>query len=125
MNILEFIEQEKDIDQLDVEYKGQCIEFHIKNLSQAEIEKRHGSNSHLLKINNKRENGGTLTDKEAKDLFGFQSKTSYELLCKSDGSPLYETYEMFVTKIKGNFLKAINEKVEEHTKLEEEEDEKN
>ena len=123
MNILEFIEQQKDVEQLSFEYNGEKVDFWVKNLSVSESEEL--NDPVLVRIYEKQKNKQTLTDSEVKSMLTFESKQSYKLLCKEVGSPLYASLEEFKNKIKGAFLKAVNKEVRQFTKADDEEAEKN
>jgi N-acyl-D-aspartate/D-glutamate deacylase len=119
MNIIEFIEQESDVEQLSVKYKGKQVEFYVKNLSQAEIEEMNAAQLKLKPIYDKQQKGEDLEDEEARKMFAFQSDQAFNLLCDSNGNRLFNTADEMRQKIKGKLFKAIADKITEENKLEE------
>lgn len=119
MNLLEFIEQESSVEKLAVKYKGQELEFHIKNMSQAEVEKLNADQLKLKPIYDKQNKGQDLTEEEAALMFGYQSDMAFRLLCNADGTPLFTSVDVMREKIKGKLFKAIADRITEENKLEE------
>lgn len=118
MDILEYISESNPVEKLSVEFDGKKINFHIKNLTQAEVEAMSASQNKLIPIWKKQKNDQDLTDEEMTELLAYQSDQAYQVLCKADGSPLYDSKEEMKKKIPGRLFKAVANAITEHNALE-------
>lgn len=111
MNILEYVNQEKDVEAFKFKFKGEKIEGFIKNLSQAETEVLNSDDAKLMPIYNKQKKEVPLNKEETKQMLGYQSKKVFTLLCDENGEPVFPDLETFKKRVKGKFFKKLAEKV--------------
>lgn len=119
MNILDYINDSNNVEKLTVHFDGKDLEFCIKNLTQAEVEKMTGEQAKLLPIYKKQQKEEELTPDEVTMMLSYQSDQAFNVLCTETGAPLFETKEQMKGAISGRLFKAISQKIIDHNGTEE------
>lgn len=119
MNILEYVTQSKKVQKLTIEFDGEKIDFHIKNLTQAEAEIMSGKQAEILPIYKKQQQDKELSEDELKTMLSFQSSQTFEVLCDESGNNLFDSKEAMKNAIPARLFKAMSDQIIKLNSIEE------